>query len=88
MRQEEKAVKARPYRRTERLLHIPEGSVSQWQHRGMSLYIFLSLGQNVLDMHKPIKEKRKIRRVTLGRHNNQDQSKTSENSNDCTVSKL
>ena len=86
MRQEEKAVKARPYRRTERLLHIPEGSVSQWQHRGMSLYIFLSLGQNVLDMHKPIKEK--IRRVTLGRDNNQEQSKTDVNNNDYAVSKL
>ena len=86
MRQEEKAVKARPYRRTERLLHIPEGSVSQWQHRGMSLYIFLSLGQNVLDMHKPIKEK--IRRVTLGRDNNQEQSKTDVNNNDYAFSKL
>ena len=86
MRQEEKAVKARPYRRTERLLHILEGSVLQWQHIGMSLYIFLSLGQNVLDMHKPIKEK--IRRVTLGRDNNQEQSKTDVNNNDYAVSKL
>ena len=86
MRQEEKAVKTRPYRRTERLLRILEGSVLQWQHIGMSLYIFLSLGQNVLDMHKPIKEK--IRRVTLGRDNNQHQSKTDENNNDCAVSKL
>ena len=86
MRQEEKAVKARPYRRTERLLHILEGSVLQWQHIGMSLYIFLSLGQNVLDMHKPIKEK--IRRVTLGRDNNQQQSKTDVNNNDYAVSKL
>ena len=86
MRQEEKAVKARPYRRTERLLHILEGSVLQWQHIGMSLYIFLSLGQNVLDMHKPIKEK--IRRVTLGRDNNQQHSKTDVNNNDYAVSKL
>jgi hypothetical protein len=86
LRQEEKAVKARPYRRTERLLHILEGSVLQWQHIGMSLYIFLSLGQNVLDMHKPIKEK--IRRVTLGRDNNQEQSKTDVNNNDYAVSKL
>ena len=49
-------------------------------------YIFLSLGQNVLDMHKPIKEK--IRRVTLGRDNNQEQSKTDVNNNDYAVSKL